>query len=212
MASADPASPLKRLRILLWIAVVIAGAAAVAIYVAPKFRSEPVPASTSKPIPTASGFGGPFALTATDGKTVTEKTLAGRPYAIFFGFTRCPDVCPTSLARLAQLREQLGKDGMKFDIVFVSVDAGRDTPADLASYVALFKTPIIGLTGDAAQIAQVQKSFGIVVKKVPVEGGDYTVDHTAGIYLMDAKGSFVTIIDYHENDKVALEKLRRIIA
>ena len=91
----------------------------------------------------ASAFGGPFVLTAPDGSSVTDKTLAGKPYAIFFGFTRCPDVCPTSLARMARLRKQLGPDGAKFNIVFVSVDPGHDKPADIGSYVALFGTPII---------------------------------------------------------------------
>ena len=83
----------------------------------------------------ASAFGGPFVLTAPDGSSVTDKTLAGKPYAIFFGFTRCPDVCPTSLARMARLRKQLGPDGAKFNIVFVSVDPGHDKPADIGTHI-----------------------------------------------------------------------------
>ncbi|MDZ3830456.1 MAG: SCO family protein [Sphingopyxis sp.] len=157
------------------------------------------------------GIGGPFTLTAADGTVLTDKRLKGRPFAIFFGFTRCPDVCPTSLARMAQLRERLGPDGDKFDIVFVSVDPQHDKPADIGSYVALFRTPIIGATGSDEQLAQIQKAYGVIVRKVPVEGGDYTVDHSAAVFLMDRNGRFVTTIDYHENDQTALEKLRRII-
>ncbi len=160
----------------------------------------------------ANAFGGPFTLTAPDGSTVTEKTLAGKPYAIFFGFTRCPDVCPTSLARMARLRKQLGPDGMKFAIVFVSVDPGHDKPADLGNYVALFGTPILGLTGTDAQLAQIKKGYGVYSAKVPQPGGDYTIDHTAAIYLMTAKGEFSGTIDTQEADATALEKLRRLIA
>jgi len=160
----------------------------------------------------ASAFGGPFSLTAPDGSTVTEKTLAGKPYAIFFGFTRCPDVCPTSLARMARLRKQLGPDGMKFNIVFVSVDPGHDKPADLGNYVALFGTPILGLTGTDAQLAQIKKGYGVYSAKVPQPGGDYTVDHTAAIYLMTAKGEFSGTIDTQESDATALEKVKRLIA
>lgn len=157
-------------------------------------------------------FGGPFSLAAPDGSTVTEKTLAGKPYAIFFGFTRCPDVCPTSLARMARLRKQLGPEGMKFNIVFVSVDPGHDKPTDLGNYVALFGTPIIGLTGTDAQLEQIKKGYGVYSAKVPQPGGDYTIDHTAAIYLMTAKGEFSGTIDTQESDATALEKLRRLIA
>jgi protein SCO1 len=160
----------------------------------------------------ANAFGGPFTLTAPDGSTVSEKMLAGKPYAIFFGFTRCPDVCPTSLARMARLRKQLGPDGMKFNIVFVSVDPGHDKPADLGNYVALFGTPIIGLTGTDAQLEQIKKGYGVYSAKVPQPGGDYTIDHTAAIYLMTAEGEFSGTIDHQESDATALEKLKRLIA
>ncbi|AXU20494.1 SCO family protein [Novosphingobium sp. THN1] len=159
----------------------------------------------------ASAFGGPFVLTAPDGSSVTDKTLAGKPYAIFFGFTRCPDVCPTSLARMARLRKQLGPDGAKFNIVFVSVDPGHDKPADIGNYVALFGTPIIGLTGTEAQLAQIKKGYGVYSAKVPQPGGDYTIDHTAAIYLMTARGEFSGTIDAHEPDATALAKLKRLI-
>ncbi|MEL0211847.1 MAG: SCO family protein, partial [Novosphingobium sp.] len=153
----------------------------------------------------ANAFGGPFTLTAPDGSTITENTLAGKPYAIFFGFTRCPDVCPTSLARMARLRKQLGPDGMKFAIVFVSVDPGHDKPVDLGNYLTLFGTPILGLTGTDAELEQIKKGYGVYSAKVPQPGGDYTIDHTAAIYLMTATGEFSGTIDTQESDATALE-------
>ena len=199
-------SGLARLRWAIWIVVGVVALIGLAILFD---RARPVsdPASDY-----ASAFGGPFTLTAPDGSAVTEKTLAGKPYAIFFGFTRCPDVCPTSLARMARLRKQLGADGIKFNIVFVSVDPGHDKPADLGNYVALFGTPIIGLTGTGAQIEQIKKGYGVYSAKVPQPGGDYTIDHTAAITLMTAKGAFSGTIDHQESDTVALEKLKRLIA
>ena len=199
-------SGLSRLRWAIWIVVGVAALVGLAILYD---RARPLsdPASGY-----ANAFGGPFTLTAPDGSTVTEKTLAGKPYAIFFGFTRCPDVCQTSLARMARLRKQLGADGMKFNIVFVSVDPGHDKPADLGNYVALFGTPIMGLTGTEAQLAQIKKGYGVYSAKVPQPGGDYTIDHTAAITLMTAKGAFSGTIDHQESDTVALEKLKRLIA
>lgn len=156
-------------------------------------------------------FGGPFELTAPDGRAVSSASLKGRPYAIFFGYTRCPDVCPTTLARMARLRKQLGPDGDKFAIVFVSVDPEHDKPEDLGRYVALFGTPVIGLTGDKQHLAQAVKNFGVFYERVPQPGGDYTIDHTAAVYLMDRDGAFVSTIDHDESDQMALAKLKRLI-
>ena len=210
MASTDPKPTpvMVVVRRVLWLLVALAAVIGAVLAV----QSKPGGKQGSSTADAGAGIGGPFTLTGSDGKTVTDKSFAGKPFAIFFGFTRCPEVCPTTLARMASLRQQLGKDGDKFEIVFVSVDPEHDKPADIGSYISLFKTPIHGLTGTDAQLAAVQKAYGVYVKKVPLEGGDYTVDHTAAIYLMDRQGRFVTTIDYHENDKVALEKLKRIVA
>jgi len=157
-------------------------------------------------------IGGAFTMTDQNGRTVTEATLRGKPYAIFFGFTHCPDVCPTTLSRLAGLRKALGRDGDRFRIVFVTVDPEQDKPANLRSYLSLFDTPIIGLSGTQAQLARIVKAYRIYYKKVPLDGGDYTIDHTATIFLMDAEGGFVTTIDHHESQDMALAKLKRLIA
>lgn len=201
----DRPSGLARLRWLLWLLVAVVGAFALVM----AFGRRDAPEKTGSDF--ANAFGGPFQLTAPDGSTVTDKTLAGKPYAIFFGFTRCPDVCPTSLARMARLRKQLGPDGMKFAIVFVSVDPEHDKPADLGSYVALFGTPIIGLTGTDTQLAQIKKGFGVYSAKVPQPGGGYLIDHTAAIYLMTGKGEFAGTIDHHESDATALAKLKLLV-
>ncbi len=159
----------------------------------------------------ASAFGGSFTMTDQNGRIVTDQTLRGKPYAIFFGFTRCPDVCPTTLNRLAQLRKALGEDGMKFNIVFVSVDPEHDTREGIGDYLTLFDTPIIGLTGTDEQIAKIVKAFHVYYAKVPMDGGDYTIDHTASIFLMDRNGDFVTSIDHHEGEPTAIQKLKRAI-
>lgn len=199
----EASSGLARIRWGLWLVVAIVGGAALL------FTLDRNPPDASSVY--AGAFGGPFELTAADGSTVSDKTLAGKPFAIFFGFTRCPDVCPTSLARMARLRKQLGPDGMKFNIVFVSVDPGHDKPADLGKYVELFGTPIIGLTGTDAQLDRIKKGYAVYSAKVPQPGGDYTIDHTAAIYLMTAKGEFSGTIDFQESEAAALEKLKRLI-
>lgn len=204
-----PGPGLKSLRWLLWLLVVVV----LALVAAAKFGGGVGgPASVGPAsVEGEQRFGGPFSLTAPDGSAVTDRTLAGEPYAIFFGFTRCPDVCPTSLARMARLRKQLGPQGMKFAIVFVSVDPGHDKPADLGAYVALFGTPILGLTGSDADIARIKRGFGVFSQKVPTGGGDYTIDHTATIFLMTDKGELAGTIDHDESDAAALAKLRRLI-
>jgi protein SCO1/2 len=201
-------SPLRKLRFILWV-LVAAAAVALALLLLRPGGQVPRPAPQQD---YAAAIGGPFELTAPDGKTVTDRDLRGRPFALFFGFTRCPDVCPTTLARLAKLRSQMGKDGDKFQIVFVSVDPEADTPADIGRYVALFGTPIIGLTGTPEQIERIAKAYKIYYAKVPQDGGNYTVDHSATVFLMDRNGRFQSTLDNQESDSAALGKLRRLVA
>ena len=160
----------------------------------------------------ASSIGGPFTLTASNGKPYSSSKLSGKPAAIFFGFTHCPDVCPTTLARLTRLRRQLGKGEDALSIVFISVDPERDTPAEVDNYMKLYDSPVIGLTGSPAQIEQVKKQFGIYSRKAPQPGGGYSVDHTATVILLDRNGQFTATLSPEEGDQVALEKLKRITA
>ncbi len=200
-----PASRLGRLRLTLWAITGVALLGAGGYWLTRKPATSPVDAY-------ASAFGGPFSMVDQNGRTVTDQSLRGKPYAIFFGYTRCPDVCPTALNRLAALRKRLGPDGGKFDILFVSVDRERDSAKDIGNYLTLFGTPMIGLSGTEAQLAQIVKVFHVYYEKVPVEGGDYSIDHSASVFLMDRAGRFVTTIDHQEDQSVALEKLKRTIA
>ena len=168
-------------------------------------------ANTAANTAAAGGIGGPFTLTAPDGKPFTLKDVGGKPFAVYFGFTRCPDVCPTTLSRLARLRGKLGADGSKFAILFVSVDPGHDQPAAVGEYVKLFGTPIIGLTGSEEQLAPVKKAYGVYAAKVPQPDGDYTVDHSTAVLLMDGAGRFAALISHDEPDPSALATLKALV-
>lgn len=157
-------------------------------------------------------YGGPFTLVGADGKPFGTEQLSGKPYALFFGFTHCPDTCPTTLARLVKLRRDLGKGDGSFQIVFVTVDPERDGPKEMAAYSNAFGAPIIGLTGSPGQIARIEKQFGIYAKKVPTGDGDYTMDHTATVLLFGRDGKFVATLSPDEQDAPALDKLKRITA
>jgi len=197
----------RRFRLLLWLAVAIAAAAGAAIFLTHERQgSAPVIRTTAS----SSSLGGSFTLIGTDGQPFASTRLAGKPYAIFFGFTHCPDVCPTTLARLVRLRQQLGPKDDPFAIVFVSVDPERDRPVDMRNYVGLFNSPVIGLTGSPEQVAKVQKQFGIFSQKVPDQTGGYSVDHTATVLLFDATGKLQSTIAPDEPDSAALDKLKML--
>lgn len=157
-------------------------------------------------------IGGPFTLVDTNGATVTEKTYAGRPVAIFFGFTHCPDVCPTTLAELTALLQQLGPDAEKLAVLFVTVDPERDTPDSMKSYISSFSDRIVGLTGSEAQIADVVEKYKVYRRKVPLDGGDYTMDHTAAVFLMGPDGRFRGTLSFGEAQADSLAKLKRLVS
>lgn len=141
--------------------------------------------------PGPSAIGGPFKLTDQDGKTVTDQSLKGKPYLVFFGFTHCPDICPTTLFEVSELLGKLGPDADRVGALFVTVDPERDTPAKLKDYLGSFDPRLRGLTGDEAAVTAMTKAYRVYSKKVPLEGNDYTMDHTALVYLMDKQGRFV---------------------
>lgn len=198
---------LVRTRILLWAAVLIA-LAGLAYLVT---RPDPLlDNSKSTQLPLTS-IGGPFTLVGADGRPFSSTSLNGRPFVIFFGFTHCPDICPTTLARLAKLRRVLGKGDDAFRILFVTVDPERDGPTEVGTYAKAFDAPVIGLTGTPAQIDQVKRQYAVFSAKVPQSGGGYSVDHTASVFLMDRAGKFVATLTPEENETVALEKIKRIV-
>lgn len=133
-------------------------------------------------------MGGNFTLTDFDGKPLGLEAFHGKVVALFFGYTNCPDVCPTTMLEYASVMKQLGADADKVQVLFVSVDPERDTPKVLAGYVPHFDKRFIGLTGTPEQIEKVKKQYKVVAQKVPTPGGGYSVDHSAGSYLLDQKG------------------------
>ena len=159
--------------------------------------------------PTA--IGGPFRLTDQSGQTVTEKSLIGRPTLIFFGFTHCPDVCPTSLFEMSEVLRAMGKDADRVNAYFVSVDPERDTRTVMKDYLSSFDPHLKGLTGDPAAVAKVLSEYRVYAKKIPLKDGDYTMDHTALIYLMDKKGSFVRPFDLKRKPEDAAADLKRYL-
>ncbi|MBY0336230.1 MAG: SCO family protein [Acetobacteraceae bacterium] len=161
--------------------------------------------------PASLAIGGPFALTDHRGRAVTERDFAGRPLAVFFGFTHCPDICPTTLGEFADYMAALGPDADRMHWLFVTVDPERDTPGHLARYLELFDPRVVGLTGTEAQVAGAARAFRVAYRRVPLEGGGYTMDHTASVFLLDAAGRFAGTIDFKEPDAVAVEKLRLLL-
>ncbi|ACL57813.1 SCO family protein [Methylobacterium nodulans] len=144
-----------------------------------------------RPAVTASGVGGPFTLVNQDGKTVSEKDFAGRTHLVFFGFTHCPDVCPTTLQQISDVLAALGPKGRDMKVLFITVDPERDTPEALKQYLASFDPRIVGLTGSTDAVAGAVKAYRAYSRKVPLKDGDYTMEHTALVYIMDGANNFV---------------------
>lgn len=159
----------------------------------------------------ASSVGGPFALTTAEGKTLTDKEMRGTPFLVFFGFTHCPDVCPTKLFEISETLRAAGAKGEKLRALFISVDPERDTPEVMKSYLGSFDPRIIGLTGSRADIDATVKAYRAYAKKVPQKDGDYTMDHTALVYLMDKSGGFVGAFNIEQTPaQAAAEWLRHL--
>ena len=156
-------------------------------------------------------IGGPFQLTDQTGQTVTEKSLVGRPTIIFFGYTHCPDVCPTSLFEMSEVLRAMGKDADRVNAYFVSVDPERDTRAVMKDYLSSFDPHLKGLTGDPATVAKVLSEYRVYAKKIPLKDGDYSMDHTALIYLMDKDGKFVAPFNLKRTPEAAADDLKHYL-
>jgi protein SCO1 len=156
-------------------------------------------------------IGGPFQLTDQSGATVTDKSLQGRPTLIFFGFTHCPDVCPTSLFEISEVLRAMGPDADRVNAYFISVDPERDTPAAMKDYLSSFDPHLKGLTGDPEVMAKVTTEYRVYAKKVPLKDGDYTMDHTALVYLMDRDGRFVAPFNLKQAPEQAAAELKKYI-
>jgi protein SCO1/2 len=158
-----------------------------------------------------SAIGGPFSLTDQNGKTVTDADIKGKPHLVFFGFTHCPDVCPTTLFDVSEVMRALGSDADKTGALFITVDPERDTPSAMKDYLSSFDPRVRGLTGDPAAITAAEKGYRVYAKKVPTSGGDYTMDHTAIVYLMDKNGQFVRPFDLKRKPQEAAAELRKFL-
>jgi len=159
----------------------------------------------------AAAVGGPFQLEDQNGKPVSDQDMKGRPFLVFFGFTRCPDICPTTLFDVSQVLRQLGPDADRAGALFITVDPERDTPAVLKDYLSNFDPHLRGLTGDQAAVDVAIKAYRVYAKKVPLDDGDYTMDHTAVVYLMDKDGHFVAPFNLKRTPEAAAEDLRRYL-
>ncbi len=155
-----------------------------------------------------------FVLTDQNGEIRKNADFAGRPVALFFGFTYCPDVCPTTLISLANFLDDLSREGVDTDrlqVIFISVDDERDTPQQLRHYLTLFEMNVVGLTGDAKALANSRAAFGAFAQKIEGEDGDFTYDHSAAVYLYRSDGGFAGTIVYNEPEEFIREKLRSLL-
>ncbi len=161
-------------------------------------------------------FGVPFQLTRQDGAPITEQAFRGKPTALFFGFTNCPEICPTTVYELTGWMNKVDPGRTKLQAYFISIDPDRDTPPMLKTYLTNVTDRITGISGDPAKVKDMARGFKVYFKKVPSDpaqpDGDYTMDHTASVFLLDKEGRFTGTIAYGENPDIAEKKLENLIA
>ena len=199
-------SRLRRIRLTLWGLVSLTALVVIALYYADAGQPD-----TSNSDVEHAALGGPFTLVDAGGKPFSSSRLNGKPYAIFFGFTRCGDVCPTTLSRLVQLRKQAGEESA-FNIVFVTIDPQNDGPREVGQYAQLFNSPIIGLTGSPEQIAAVKKQFGIYAEPEPHAAMGKQFTHTGSVLLFGRDGRLTGTLSGSDSNGEALDKLRKLVA
>ena len=152
-------------------------------------------------------IGAPFSLIDHNGRQISQTVFEGRPSLLFFGFTYCPEVCPTTLVDLTRLIDELN---LQIPIYFVTLDPERDTPQQLADYLPYFGERITGITGNIDAVLSLAKSWGIYRKKIPTSDGDYTIDHTSTVFMLSDTGDFEGTIAWKEESEVAKQKLLRL--
>lgn len=209
MATTNTNDKLRLVRRVAWVAVAIAAVAAAAIALGQLQQS----ARQGTDLPGAARIGGDFELTAHTGDKFSSKSLAGKPHMVFFGFTHCPDICPTTLLEVSNDLSDLGPDADKLKVLFITVDPARDTVEQLKSYMSAFDPRILGLTGTTKEIAHVARLYRAFYQRVDSkdDDGDYTMNHTASIYLMDANGNLASTLTHEENPQIRAKKLRRLL-
>ena len=193
---------------MLWALVAVAAIGAAALWLVPQ---EHAGSSQQMAGPVKSSFGGPFTLTGGDGKPFSSQALAGKPYAMFFGFTRCGDVCPTTLARLVKLRRAAASD-QAMHVVFITIDPANDGSKEVGQYAGMFGAPITGLTGTQAEIDHVKKQYGIHAEPTPHAGKGQEMMHTGSVLLFDRAGGFAGTIAATDSDADAIAKLKKLVS
>lgn len=190
---------MRTFRIILWTLVVVAAiGASVLFFTRPQIVNGP--------------GGGQFALVDQRGNPVDQSIFIGHPTLLFFGYTHCPDVCPTTMGEMAGWFSTLGDEAKSLRAVFVTVDPSRDSPQILGDYVSFVSDRITGLTGSQDEIDKIVKDWNVTAEKVPGTGDDYTMNHTASVFLVNARGEFTGTIAYQEATATALEKIKRLVA
>ena len=192
---------LSHIRTVLWTLVAVAALGATGLYVY---------TTMTRPAQAIALGQGDYELVTATGAAFNRDSLKGSPSMLFFGFTHCPEVCPTSLAEMTVWYEALGDEADDLNAFFVSVDPERDTAGVIGDYVS-WTGRVTGVTGSPDEVAKAAKSWGVYYEKVPLEGGDYTMDHTASVFLVNAEGEFEGTIAYREDSDTALAKLRRLL-
>ncbi len=197
---------MKAIRVVLWTAVIVMAGALGWLTYSVTQSSEKIAEAP---------FGVPFQLVDQKGQPISEQAFRGKPTALFFGFTHCPEVCPTTLFELDGWLKKVDPDAKGLQAYFVTVDPERDTPEILGQYISNVTDRVTGIAGDPAKIADVIKGFRVYAKKVPLDenkpDGDYTMDHTASVFLLDAEGRFKGTIAYGENPDTAVKKLENLM-
>lgn len=199
--------PLRLLQTALW-AVALTAAGMFGLYSAGVIGAGAQHTATA---PAVAEIGGSFRLTSHKAATVTDRDFKGKPFAVFFGFTHCPEVCPTTLFELSELLKELGPEANKITPVFITVDPERDTKEVLSEYLQAFDPRIIGLTGTEAEVDAAARAYKAYRRKVPSGENNYTMDHTAIVYLMNREGRMANSLDGHKPRETRLRKLQRLI-
>jgi protein SCO1/2 len=161
--------------------------------------------------PGPSAIGGPFSLIDQDGRPITQADMKGKPFLVFFGYTHCPDICPTTLFEMSEVMHALGGDADRINALFVTIDPERDTPAVMKDYLSSFDPHVRGVTGGQPAIDEVEKAYRVFAKKVPTQNGDYSMDHSAVVYLMDKQGRFVAPFNLKRPPAAAADALRKYL-
>ena len=205
-----PANPRTPPRFAL-VAIVFAGALVIAagVLLALALRETPRGAAGTA---LASAIGGPFQLIDQNGKPFSDADLKGKWHLIFFGYTHCPDACPTALNEMSLALDRLGMKRDEVGVVFITVDPVRDTPEALKSYVQSFDAPIVALTGSPEAIAQAAKAYRVFYARHPRSDGDYDMDHSAVIYVMNPEGRFTATFTPDSSADAIVQRLQKLIS